>query len=124
MSVLCLLYSGTLHYWCQGLPVQGVEGLLTALHVALKRLLLGVNTHVDLEAVGGEEGLSAALLVAHECVLAAVGLLVSPQVSRRAVRPGAALEHALVALHLTEEEQEGPHQRRNMVKFKQIVSLS
>lgn len=70
------------------------------MHLALKRLLLGVNTHMDLEAVRGEEGLSAALLIAHKRVLAPVSLLVRPQVSRRAVRPGAAFEHALVALHL------------------------
>lgn len=55
---------------------------------------------MDLEAVGGEEGLAAALLVAHEGVLAAVRLLVRAQVPRRAVGPGAAFEHALVALHL------------------------
>lgn len=85
---------------CLSSPVQGVEGFFAALHVALKRLLLGVNAHVDLEAVRGEEGLPAALLVAHERVLAPVGLLVGAQVPRRAVGPRAALEHALVALHL------------------------
>lgn len=62
---------------------------------------------MDLEAVRGEESLSAALLIAHERVLAPVCLLVCPQVSRRAVRPCAAFEHALVALHLREEEEEG-----------------
>lgn len=61
---------------------------------------------MDLEAVRCEEGLSTALLIAHKCVLAPVRLLVCSQVSRRAVRPGAAFEHALVALHLTEEEEE------------------
>lgn len=77
------------------------------MHITLKRLLLGVNTDVDLEAVRGEEGLATALLIAHECVLAPVCLLVCPQVSRRAVRPRAAFKHALVALHLIEEEEEG-----------------
>lgn len=61
---------------------------------------------MDLEAVGGEEGLSTALLITHERVLAPVCLLVCSQVSRRAVRPGAAFKHALVALHLIEEEEE------------------
>lgn len=88
---------------CVGPPVQGVKGLLTALHVTLKRLLLGVYTDVDLEAVRGEEGLSAALLITHKCVFTPVGLLVCSQVSRRAVRPRAAFEHALVTLHLIEE---------------------
>ena len=88
---------------CAGPPVQGVKSLLTALHVTLKRLLLGVYTDVDLEAVRGEEGLSAALLITHKCVFTPVGLLVCSQVSRRAVRPCAAFEHALVALHLIEE---------------------
>lgn len=86
-------------------PVEGVEGLLAALHVALKGLLLGVHAHVDLEAVGGEEGLAAALLVAHKGVLAAVGLLVRAQVPRRAVRPGAAFKHALVTFHLSATDQ-------------------
>ena len=84
-------------------PVQCVEGFLTALHFTLKRLLLGVNADVDLETVRGEEGLSTALLITHKRVLAPVSLLVRPQVSRRTVRPGAALKHALVALHLQEE---------------------
>ena len=75
------------------------------MHITLKWLLLGVNPDVDLEAVRCEEGLSAALLIAHERVLAPVRLLVRSQVSRRAVRPGAAFEHALVALHLMEEEE-------------------
>lgn len=62
---------------------------------------------MNLEAVWGEEGLSTALLIANECVLAPVGLLVCPQVSRRAVCPCAAFEHTLVALDLIEEEEEG-----------------
>lgn len=70
------------------------------MHVTLKWLLLGVNADVDLEAVRGEEGLPAALLVAHERVLAPVGLLVGAQVPCCAVRPRAAFEHALVALYL------------------------
>lgn len=70
------------------------------MHVALKRLLLGVNADVDLEAVRGEEGFPTALLVTHERVLAPVGLLVGAQVPCRTVRPRAAFEHALVALHL------------------------
>ena len=82
------------------LPVKRVEGLFTALHVALEGLLLGVDAHVDLEAVGGEEGLATALLVANKRVLPPVGLLVCAQVPRRAVGPCAALKHALIALHL------------------------
>jgi len=77
------------------------------MHITLKRLLLGVNADMDLEAVGGEEGLPTAQLITHKCVLAPVRLLVRSQVSRRAVRPGAAFEHALVALHLEEEEDGG-----------------
>ena len=77
------------------------------MHITLKWLLLGVNTDMDLEAIRREEGLSAALLIAHECVLAPVCLLVCPEVSRCAVCSCAAFEHALVALHLTEGEEEG-----------------
>lgn len=77
------------------------------MNITLKRLLLGVNTDMDLEAVRGEKGLSTALLIAHKCVLAPVCLLVCPQVSRRAVCSCAAFEHALVALHLIEKEEEG-----------------
>lgn len=60
---------------------------------------------MDLEAVRGEEGLSTALLIANKGVLAPVCLLVCPQVSCRAVRPCATFEHALVALHLIDEEE-------------------
>ena len=73
------------------------------MHITLKRLLLGVNTDMDLKAVRGEEGLSATLLITHKCVFASVRLLVCSQVSCRAVRPGAAFEHALVALDLIEK---------------------
>lgn len=77
------------------------------MHIALKRLLLGMNTDMDLEAVRSEEGLSAALLITHKCVFAPVSLLVCPQVSCRTVRPCAALEHALVTLHLIEKGKHG-----------------
>lgn len=80
-------------------PVQRVERLLTALHVTLKWLLLRVHPHVDPEAVGGEEGLAAALLIADEGVLPSVGLLVGAQVACRAVGAGAALKRALVPLY-------------------------
>lgn len=79
-------------------PVQRVERLLTALHVALEWLLLGVHSHVDPEAVGGEEGLAAALLVTHKRVLSSVGLLVRAQVACCAVGAGTALKGALVPL--------------------------
>lgn len=87
------------------LPVERVEGLLTALNVTLKRLLLGVNANVNLQAVRREEGFSAALLVADKRVLPPVCLLMRPQVPRRAVCPLAALERALVSLHLQGAEE-------------------
>lgn len=89
----------------KGSPVQCVEGLFTALHVTLKWLLLGVNTDMDLKAVRGEKGLSTALLIAHERVLAPVCFLVCPQVSCCAVRPCAAFKGALVPFYLTEGEK-------------------
>ena len=73
------------------------------MHVTLKRLLLGVNSDMDLETVRGEEGLSAALLITHKCVLAPVCFLMCPQVSCRAVSSCAAFECALVALYLMVE---------------------
>lgn len=84
-------------------PVQCVEGLLTALHVALKGFLLGVHPDMDLEAVGGEEGLPTALLVADKGVLPPVGFLVRAQVASGAVGAGTALKGALVALHLKDK---------------------
>lgn len=84
-------------------PVECVVRLLTALGVTLEGLLLGVGAYVDFQAVGGEEGLVTALLVAHKGVLASVPLLVGAQVPRRAVGPRTALEHALVAFHLSEQ---------------------
>lgn len=57
-------------------PVQCVECLLTALHVTLKWLLLCVHSHMDPEAVGGEEGLATALLITDKGVLSSVSLLV------------------------------------------------
>lgn len=84
-------------------PVQRVERLLTALHVALEGFLLGVHSDVDFEAVGGEEGLATALLVAHEGVLPPVRLLVRAQVASGAVGAGTALKGALVALHLKDK---------------------
>ena len=62
--------------------------------------------HVDLKAVGGEEGLATALLVAHKRVFSSVCLLVCAQVACRAVGSGAALKHALVPLHLRERDTE------------------
>lgn len=88
----------------KGSPVQRVERLFTALYVTLEWLLLGVNTDVDLKAVRGEKGLSTALLITHECVLAPMRFLVCPQVSCCAVRPCAAFEHALVPLYLKVRE--------------------
>ena len=49
-------------------PVEGVEWLLTALHIALKRFLVGVNTDVDLQAVGRQEGFATSFLVACEYI--------------------------------------------------------
>ena len=62
------------------LPIQCVVGLLTALLITFKGFLLGVNADVDLQTVGGEEGLVTAQLVADKCVLSSVSLLVGPQV--------------------------------------------
>ncbi len=50
-------------------PVQGVEGLFTAIHVALKRSFLGVNSDVNLETVRGEKRLATARHFARERVL-------------------------------------------------------
>lgn len=102
-QVILILHSISLSFLitpCLSSPVQGVEGFFAALHVAFKWLLLCVNPDMDFEAVRGQEGLPAALLVAHERVLSPVGLLVSAQVPRCAVRPRTAFKHALVALHL------------------------
>lgn len=55
---------------------------------------------MDFETVGGEEGLSASLLIAHKRVLASVRFLVCPQVSRSAVGPSAAFKSALIAFYL------------------------
>lgn len=87
-------------------PVQCVEGFLTALNVTLEGFLFRVDTDVDLQAVGCEECFAAALLVAHKSVFAAVRLLMRAQVSCRAVGPSAALEHALITLHLTHEHKQ------------------
>lgn len=58
---------------------------------------------MDPKAVGGEEGLAAALLVTDEGVLSAVGLLVGAQVACCAVGAGASLKGALVPLDLMED---------------------
>lgn len=50
--------------------VARVERLCTTRLGTLEGLLFRVDAHVDLETVGGEEGLAAALLVAFEAVLA------------------------------------------------------
>lgn len=102
---------------CFGLPVQCVKGFFTALHIALKRFLLGVHANMNFEAVRGEEGLPTALLIANEGVFAPVGLLVGPQVSCGAVCPGAAFKHTLVALHLTEEETRREGEKLNVLEF-------
>lgn len=57
---------------------------------------------MDPEAVGGKEGLAAALLVADEGVLPSVGLLVGAQVACCAVGAGTALKGALVPLYLAD----------------------
>lgn len=59
-----------------------------------------MHSHVDPEAVGGEEGLAAALLITDKGVLSPVSLLVGAQVARCAVGAGTALECALVPLYL------------------------
>lgn len=84
-------------------PVQCIECLLTALHVTLKWFLLGMHPDMDFEAVGGEEGLATALLVADEGVLPTVGFLVRAQVASSAVGAGTALKGALVALNLRDK---------------------
>lgn len=76
------------------------------MHITLKGLLLGVNANMDLEAVWSEESLSTALLIAHKRVFTPVCLLVGTQVPCRAVGPGAAFKHTLVAINLMEEHEE------------------
>ena len=66
-------------------PVEGGEGVPAALHLADEGLLLGVDADVHLEAVGGEEGLAAALLGALELVVARVGLVMGAEVALRRV---------------------------------------
>lgn len=77
--LLCLFNGLEGKHW-SNLPVQCVVGLLTALLITLEGLLLGVNADVDLQTVGGEEGLVTAQLVADKRVFSSVSLLVSPQV--------------------------------------------
>lgn len=81
--------------------VESVESFLAALYVTLEGFLLGVDSHMDLEAVRCEEGFAAALLVTHKRVLAPVRLLVGPQVPCCAVGPCAAFKRALVPFHLS-----------------------
>lgn len=57
---------------------------------------------MDPEAVGGEEGFAAALLVTDKGVLSSVSLLVGAQVACCAVGAGTALKGALVPLYLAE----------------------
>lgn len=80
-------------------PVQCVECLLTALHVALKWLFLRVHSHVDPEAVRGKEGFATALLITDKGVLSSVSLLVGSQVACCAVGAGTALKGTLVPLY-------------------------
>ena len=42
------------------LPVESVVGFFTAVSVAFVRFLVGVNTDMDLEAVGRQKGLPTA----------------------------------------------------------------
>lgn len=83
------------------LPVQCIKGFFTALNITLKRFLLGVDTNVDFEAVGGQESLSTAFLVTHKGVFPSVRLLVGAQVACGAVGTRTALKCALVAFHLS-----------------------
>lgn len=80
-------------------PVQCIERLLAALHVALEWLLLRVPSHVDPEAVRGEAGLATAFLIADKRVLSSASLLVGAQVASCAVGAWTALTGALVLLH-------------------------
>lgn len=89
---------------CEGSPVQRVKCLFAALHITLERFLFCVNTDMDLETVRGEEGLPAALLIAHKGVLAPVCLLMRPQISCCAVSPWATFKCALVPLYLKEDK--------------------
>ena len=50
-------------------PVKGVERLLTSTDFTFKGFFLGVDSHMNLEAVGGEEGLATARQFADESVL-------------------------------------------------------
>lgn len=51
-------------------PVSRIECLITATHLTLVGLNLGVDAYMDLEAVGCQECLVAALLRALETVVA------------------------------------------------------
>jgi len=51
------------------LPVPRVKRLITAIHITFIRLHFGVDADVDLQAVGCEERLIAALLRALEAVI-------------------------------------------------------
>lgn len=82
------------------LPVQCIEGFFAALNITLKRLLLGVDTNVDFEAIGGQKGLPTSLLVANKGVFPPVSLLMSAQVACSAIGTWAAFKGALIALHL------------------------
>lgn len=59
---------------------------------------------MDPEAVGGEEGLAAALLITDEGVLSSVSLLVGAQVACCAIGSGTALKGALVPFYLVDRE--------------------
>lgn len=61
-----------------------------------------MHSHVDPEAVGGEEGLTTALLITDKGVLSSVSLLVGAQVTCCAVGAGTALKGALVPLYLAD----------------------
>lgn len=78
-------------------PVQRGEGLPAAIILAGVWLLLGVDPQVDLEGVGGEEGLAAPRSQTLEAVFASMCLEVRAQVGGGAVGAVTALVGAVEA---------------------------